>query len=60
MTHKDREFIIKSIMNILWKHRDYPSRLIAERIVMDVLEKSLNDQKDLFERLLFVDMNISN
>jgi hypothetical protein len=60
MTHKDKEFIIKSIMQVLWKFKDYPPRLIAERILIDCLEKELNDLKGQYERLFFVDMSKEN
>lgn len=60
MTQDDKEIIIRQIMNLLWKHKDHPPRLLAERILIDVLEKSLNDQRDAYERLFFVDTNVSN
>lgn len=60
MTSEDKERIIRQIMQALWKNRDMPPRLQAERIFIDCLEKSLNDQRDVFERLMFVDLNNPN
>jgi hypothetical protein len=57
MTQEDREILIKHLMNLMYKLRDLPPRLLAERIVLDILEKSLNAQRDVFERLLFADPN---
>lgn len=60
MTPEDREQIIRQIMTLLWKHKDLPPRLIAERMVIDVLEKKLQNQQDLYERLMLMDSSNPN
>lgn len=60
MTPIDREHLIQQIMALLWKFKDLPPRLIAERMVIDVLEKKLQNQQDLYERLMLMDSSNPN
>lgn len=60
MAPEDKDLIIRQIMALLWKHKELPPRLQAERIFIDVLEKAMDAQKDAYERLFYTDTSQEN
>lgn len=51
---------IQKIIKVLDDNKDFPAFYKAQRIVTEVLEKIIDEQRDVYERLFYTDTDTKN